>query len=234
MTNVSDIYTLWLKPHHLPVGKAVEVTIEKVEKRTIHPRPTEEKEALILTFAGRNRKMILNPTNANKMTDIGGEDYSAWRGLVIQLKRAQHTKDKETIHVIPASKIEVPPVVKEAVKPASDKATEPVTLPEPQPAKANGDKPLAEAPRLSRPTGSPLGDTLGDNGHTEKPATKPANGAKKKIADDPMSQYWLAVGEAEISKQEGKRILDGESGDAVKALNALKGISQVTPEDKGA
>lgn len=101
MSNVSDIYTLWLKPWHLPVGKSVSVTIQKVETRIIHPRPTEERAALILSFAGRNRKLILNDGNANKMSDIGGEDWTAWQGLVVQLKRVQFTKDKETIHVLP-------------------------------------------------------------------------------------------------------------------------------------
>lgn len=101
MSNVSDIYTLWLKPWHLPAGKPISVTIEKAETRTIHPRPTEERTALILTFAGKNRKLILNDGNANRMTDIGGEDWTAWRGLVIQLKRAQFTKDKETIYILP-------------------------------------------------------------------------------------------------------------------------------------
>lgn len=103
MTNVSDIYTLWLKPWHLPPGKPVNVTIERAEVRTIHPRPTEEKKAIILTFAGKNRKLILNDGNANKMADIGGEDWTGWQGLVIQLKRASYTKDKETIHILPAA-----------------------------------------------------------------------------------------------------------------------------------
>lgn len=80
-----------------------------------------------------------------------------------------------------------------------------------EPVKANGDN----AP--AKPNG---------NGH----ADKPINGGKKKIADDPMSQYWAAVADNNVSRQEGKRILDGEGGDAVKALAALQGISQVTPE----
>ncbi len=101
-SNVSDIYTLWLKPWHLPPDKPVNVTIQKAEIRTIHPRPTEERQAIILSFAGKNRKLILNDGNANKMTDIGGEDFTAWQGLVIQIKRAKFTKDKETIYILPA------------------------------------------------------------------------------------------------------------------------------------
>lgn len=102
MSNVSDIYTLWLKPWHLPPDKPVNVTIQKAEVRTIHPRPTEEKKAIILTFAGKNRRLILNSTNANALADIGGEDFTGWQGLVIQIKRASYTKDKETIIISPA------------------------------------------------------------------------------------------------------------------------------------
>jgi hypothetical protein len=103
MPNVSDIYDLWLKPWHLPADKPCNVTIEKAEVRTLHPRPTEERQALVLSFVGKNRRLILNDGNANKMTDIGGEDWAAWKGLVIQLKRAKFTKDKETIHILPAT-----------------------------------------------------------------------------------------------------------------------------------
>lgn len=99
--SVSDIYTLWLKPWHLPPDKPVNVTIQKVEVRTLRPRPAEEKTALILSFVGKNRKLILNDGNANAMSDIGGEDWTAWKGLVITLNRAQYTKDKETIHINP-------------------------------------------------------------------------------------------------------------------------------------
>lgn len=102
MSNVSDIYDLWLKAHHLPLDKVVNVTIAKAEVRTLHPRPTEEKKAIILTFAGKNRKLILNDGNANKMSDIGGEDYTGWAGLVISIKRQAYTKDKETILISPA------------------------------------------------------------------------------------------------------------------------------------
>lgn len=101
MASVADLYTLWLKPHHLPPGKLVSVTIAKAEVRILHPRPTEEKAQLVLSFVGKNRRLILNDGNANKMADIGGEDYTAWTGLVIQLQRAKYTASKETIYILP-------------------------------------------------------------------------------------------------------------------------------------
>lgn len=101
MANVSEIYDLWLKAHHLPVDKVVNVTIEKAEPRILHPRPTEEKTALVLTFAGKNRKLILNSTNANALTDLAGEDYTGWAGLVISIKRQKYTAKQDTIIVGP-------------------------------------------------------------------------------------------------------------------------------------
>ncbi len=102
MTNVSDLYNLWLKAAHLPVDKLVSVTIEKVEVRELHPRPTQTEKKIVLSFVGKNRRLILNDGNANKMVDIGGEDWSGWAGLVVQLKRQKFTADKETIIISPA------------------------------------------------------------------------------------------------------------------------------------
>lgn len=60
-----------------------------------------------------------------------------------------------------------------------------------------------------------------------KPATEAGNG--KKVAANAMTQFWLAVKEAELSTAEGQRILSSVSGDAVKAIDALQGISQQQP-----
>lgn len=102
MPNVSDLYDLWLKAHHLPIDKPCNVTIEKAEVKTLHPRPTETEQKIVLSFAGKSRRLILNDGNANRMVDIGGEDYTAWQGLVIQIRRTRFTKDKETIIISPA------------------------------------------------------------------------------------------------------------------------------------
>lgn len=57
--------------------------------------------------------------------------------------------------------------------------------------------------------------------------SKAANGGR--VATDPMSQFWLAVKQNDLSEAEGKRILSSVGGDATKALDALQGISQVSP-----
>lgn len=102
MPNVSDLYDLWLKPIHLPTDKAVNVTIQQVEVKELHPRPAQTEKKLVISFVGKNRRLILNNSNANRMANIGGEDFSAWVGLAVQLKRQKYTADKETIIIMPA------------------------------------------------------------------------------------------------------------------------------------
>lgn len=102
MPSVSDLYDLWLKPIHLPADKAVSVTIQQVEVKELHPRPTQTEKKLVVSFVGKNRRLILNDSNANRMATIGGEDYTAWSGLAVQLKRQKYTADKETIIIMPA------------------------------------------------------------------------------------------------------------------------------------
>lgn len=157
MNNVSDLYTLWLKARHLPMGQPISVTIQKVETRTVHPRPTEERTALVLSFAGKNRKLILNDSNANKMADIGGEDWTGWAGLVIQLQRVKFTKDKETIHILPGATPKTLPqtATVEEKKPAAPPAEVNTINSLTQPAKTNG------------------------NGHTEKPYVFTTTASKK-------------------------------------------------------
>lgn len=57
--------------------------------------------------------------------------------------------------------------------------------------------------------------------------SKAGNGGR--VATDPMSQFWLAVKQNELSEAEGKRILSSVGGDSTKALAALQGISQDSP-----
>lgn len=103
MTSVSELYDLWLKPWHLPVGKTITVTIKTAQVKELHPRPTQPERKIVLSFVGKSRRLILNQTQANAMSDLGGEDWTGWAGLVISIKREQYTSDKETIHILPAT-----------------------------------------------------------------------------------------------------------------------------------
>jgi len=86
----SDIYTLYLKPKHLPQdGTSKQTTIEKAEIRTLHPRPGQEIRAIVLSFEGKPHKLILNQGNANRMVSIGGDETESWAGMVVGLKRGK-------------------------------------------------------------------------------------------------------------------------------------------------
>lgn len=63
-------------------------------------------------------------------------------------------------------------------------------------------------------------------GSKPAPSTSSGHGNGKKLATDAMTQFWLAVKEAELSTAEGQRILSSVGGDAVQAIDALQGISQ--------
>jgi hypothetical protein len=99
MPKVSDHYTLYLKPHHLPQdGSARPATIEAAEVATLHPRPGQEQRAILVSFVGKPHRLILNQSNANRMVAIGGDDTDGWKGLVVNLSRAKYGQ-KETIVV---------------------------------------------------------------------------------------------------------------------------------------
>ena len=99
---VSDLYTLYLKPRHLPQKGSREATIEKATVETLHPKPGLEKEMIVISFVGKQHKFILNQGNANRMFDIGSDDYHKWAGLVIGLERGKWGK-KDTIIIGPAT-----------------------------------------------------------------------------------------------------------------------------------
>ena len=99
----SDIYTLYLKPAHLPAdGSPREATIERAEVKTLHPRPGQEQKAIVISFKGKAHKLILNQGNANRLATLGGDDIEAWAGLVIGLKRSTWGP-KDTILIEPAT-----------------------------------------------------------------------------------------------------------------------------------
>src|SRR5688572_22594625 len=98
MAKASDIYTLYLKPAHLPTQGAREATIERAEVKEIHPRPGQKKTVIILSFVGKVHKLILNQGNANRLAIIAGDDLEGWPGIVVSLRRDMWG-DKPTVIV---------------------------------------------------------------------------------------------------------------------------------------
>jgi hypothetical protein len=102
MPSVADLYSLYLRAEHLPPDKVIPVVIERCSLEELHPKPGQTAKRLVLAFKGKSRRLVVNNSNAGRLADIGGEDYTAWPGLVIGLKRVKYTKDQDTIVIVAA------------------------------------------------------------------------------------------------------------------------------------
>lgn len=87
---VSDYHPIYLKGSHLPAdGSPRPATIESVTLETLHPRPTQEIERIILRFADKPHRLIMNDSNARRLYDLFGDDTEKWVGKTINLSRGQ-------------------------------------------------------------------------------------------------------------------------------------------------
>lgn len=104
MANLSDIYPIWLKAENLPLEKVVPVTIAAATIEELHPQPTQTERRLVLAFRGKQRRLIVNSGNANRLAGLLGDidDVSALVGMVVGLKRTKYTKNQDTILIVPA------------------------------------------------------------------------------------------------------------------------------------
>lgn len=105
MGKVSDIYKLYLKPHHLR-GQSREATIAGATVETLHPQPGIEEQAIVICFEGKPHRLILNQTNAMRMYDLAGDVIEKWAGLRLVLRPAKWGK-KDTIVIEPGNQATV-------------------------------------------------------------------------------------------------------------------------------
>jgi hypothetical protein len=74
----------YLKPAHL-AGKTIQATIERIEFRTLHPRPGVEEIKPVLYFAGKNKSLILTSTNQTWLRSTYGDEITASYNHVVTL-----------------------------------------------------------------------------------------------------------------------------------------------------
>jgi len=84
MASINDVYGsgATLKADDLPAGVQVPVTIEKIT-----PKDFDDGNKLEIKFAGKEKLLICNKTNAGRIAAEHGEDYEAWTGKRIFLQR---------------------------------------------------------------------------------------------------------------------------------------------------
>ena len=81
MANINDVFGSGssLKASDLQ-GRTVTVTIE-----TVNIKQFDDGNKLILAFAGKDKVLICNKTNANRIAEKLGGDYERWAGNQISL-----------------------------------------------------------------------------------------------------------------------------------------------------
>jgi len=79
----------YLKAAHLPPGKNVPATVDRIEFQTVHPRPGVAEIKPVMYFAGKTKGLILTATNQDFLRATFGDEISGSYGKQITL-RAVH------------------------------------------------------------------------------------------------------------------------------------------------
>ncbi len=95
---VSEIYpSPWLRADDLQGQKAL-VRVERVDVEALRQRDGNNKEKIVLTFAGKRKRMVLNVTQARAIATIAKtEDIDRWVGMALMLKPGVANNGKPTI-----------------------------------------------------------------------------------------------------------------------------------------
>ena len=85
--NINDVYTSggkFLRADDLK-GSKIELQISEVGSHTFNQGATDEKTQIVLSFAGKEKKLGLNVTNANTIAGLFGNETDDWIGKNIKI-----------------------------------------------------------------------------------------------------------------------------------------------------
>ena len=81
----------YLKAAHLPSGKIIPATLDRIEFQTVHPRPGQEEIKPVMYFQGKQKGLILTSTNQDLLRAAFGVDITASYGKPITLQAIRKT-----------------------------------------------------------------------------------------------------------------------------------------------
>ena len=81
----------YLKAAHLPAGKIVPATVDRIEFQTVHPRPGQEEIKPVMYFQGKQKGLILTSTNQDFLRESFGDEITASYGKPITLRAVRKT-----------------------------------------------------------------------------------------------------------------------------------------------
>jgi hypothetical protein len=125
MQTVSDLFPeKWLKADHLN-GRSAIVTITRVTVEEIHnPRTRQEEKKLVLEFRGKEKRMILNKTQAFACAEVATtEHFHLWIGKKIMISPGRARAGQPTIVIGRPPQTQPDPTPAETVTEDADNAT---------------------------------------------------------------------------------------------------------------
>lgn len=93
--SISTYQSAFLHGDDLP--RPVTVTIERVTLEEFYLSGKSEK-MLTLSFAGKQKRLVLNKTRAAQMVELYGDETDDWNGKVVRLFPTTQS-GKKTIHI---------------------------------------------------------------------------------------------------------------------------------------
>lgn len=103
MAKVSSIYSSpWLRADDL-AGRSARVTIAHAGEEAIRQADGSTQARIVVDFVGKQKRLILNATQARSLLSIGGDDTDDWRGVEVILSPVPSANGKATIAVMPVA-----------------------------------------------------------------------------------------------------------------------------------
>jgi hypothetical protein len=101
--NIEQLYPKkWLSAADL-AGRCVTVTISAVSLEQVrNPRTNREEPKLAVAFEGKQKRLLLNKTQAYALAAIGSKETDGWAGMQVTLSPAVAPNGAQTIAIGPA------------------------------------------------------------------------------------------------------------------------------------
>lgn len=100
MAKVSSIYSSpWLKAEDL-AGRSARVTIAHAGQEDIRQADGTTQPRIVVDFVGKQKRLILNKTQATQLLGIAGDDTDDWRGVEVILSPVPNAQGKQSLAIM--------------------------------------------------------------------------------------------------------------------------------------
>ena len=109
MPSIDEFFPIkWLKAEHIITadGRRPVITVEiaGAGREMLYDKDTKQRAPrLVVEFVGRDKRMVLNKTQAEAIANLAGRQYDRWKGQRIAIQAGTAPNGKQTIVVLPAA-----------------------------------------------------------------------------------------------------------------------------------